>query len=81
MSSSIARALKFMRARWRWMRGRCPRCDRDLYGAFPYCMGDDPHCFVCQDETQLDLRVWHKYRSLEVGLQPAVVRVVVRVME
>ena len=36
MLKVAASALRFIRARWRWARGRCPRCDRNLFAPFPY---------------------------------------------
>ena len=67
--------LMFLRARWRWGHGRCPRCNRNLYAAFPTYMADDPNCPVCKDETKTDLRVWHKHRTLITANRPGSVGV------
>jgi hypothetical protein len=64
MRKVLVRMFTFLRARWRWSRGRCPRCARNLYAPFPYYMADDPDCPVCKDETRTDLRMWHQYRTL-----------------
>ena len=72
MLNVAARALTFIRARWRWTRGRCPRCSRNLYAAFPYFMADDPHCPVCKEETRTDLRMWHRYRASVTARRPDV---------
>jgi len=63
MLDSFAKSLLFLRARWRWTRGRCPRCNRDLYTACLYHLAGDPNCPVCKDETATDLRIWHKYTA------------------
>jgi hypothetical protein len=75
MASFCARVLTFLRARWRWARGRCPRCNRNLYATFPYYTADYPHCPVCKDETETDLRVWHYYRALGTARRLAVIPV------
>lgn len=64
MSSFMGELLTFLRARWRWARGRCPLCNRNLYTGFAYYMADYPNCPVCRDETETDLSMWHKYRTL-----------------
>jgi hypothetical protein len=72
MFPSIPRCWKFVRARWRWGRGHCPRCNRNLYAAFPYYMANDPDCPVCKGETATDLRMWRKHRTLVTAKAPAV---------
>jgi hypothetical protein len=72
MNHFAVRVLTFMRARWRWARGRCPRCNRDLDASRPNHMASDPPCPVCRDETQMDLRVWHQYRALDVARRDGV---------
>ena len=67
MLNSVASVLVFLRARWRWVRGRCPFCTRKLYATFPYYMADYPNCPVCKDETHTDLRMWHKYAALRTA--------------
>jgi hypothetical protein len=62
-------SLRFVRARWRWTRGHCPRCNRDLDATPTHDTAGDPNCPVCHDETESDLRVWHAYRR--VGHAPA----------
>ena len=64
-----------LRARWRWVRGRCPLCTRNLYSTFPYYMADYPDCPVCKDETETDSRMWHKHRTLGAAKRPGVVGV------
>lgn len=56
-------ALESVRARWRWVRGRCPRCSRRFHAPFAYYRTDDPNCAVCKGETAKDLRVWHAFRA------------------
>jgi hypothetical protein len=73
MFTSLAKLLTFFRARWRWARGHCPRCNRHLHAAFPNYMADDPNCPVCKAETETDLHVWHTYRSLGDGSRTKVV--------
>jgi uncharacterized protein (DUF983 family) len=67
MFDSLQNLLTISRARWRWVRGRCPRCNRNLYALFAYYMADDPDCPVCKDEITTDLRMWHKYRTLSAA--------------
>ncbi len=73
MLNVVVRMFTFLRARWRWTRGRCPRCSRNLSASFPYYMADDPHCPVCEDGTRTDLRMWHQYRALGTGARPETV--------
>lgn len=75
MISFVANAFRFLRARWRWVRGRCPLCTRNLYATFPYYMADYPNCPVCKGETQTDLRLWHKYGALGTAKRPDMVGV------
>jgi hypothetical protein len=49
-------------ARWRWWRGRCPICNRNLYASIPYFQADYPNCF-CRGETQADSQFWNKYQD------------------
>lgn len=49
------------RGRWRWIRGRCPACNRELRAHVRPSAGAAA-CAICADETQMDLRVWHNYR-------------------
>ena len=67
MFTSIKEASVFLRARWRWVRGRCPLCNRNVHAAFSYYMADFPSCPVCTDETEADLRLWHQYRALGIA--------------
>lgn len=55
--------LVLLRARWRWIRGRCPRCSRYLNAPFRYSVTAYPNCVVCKDEHECDLHMWHVYRS------------------
>lgn len=64
MFNSFATVVTFLRARWRWARGRCPRCNRNLYATFPYTIADYPNCLVCKNETEADGHLWHKYSAL-----------------
>ena len=75
MFNSFAKVLMFLRARWRWACGRCPLCNRNLYATFPYYMADYPNCPVCKDETETDLRMWHKYRTLGTAERLGVVAI------
>ena len=64
MSKSFGNPLRFLRDRWRWVHGRCPLCNRNLYATFPYYLADYPKCPLCKDETETDLSMWHKHRTL-----------------
>ena len=64
MLNALGQSLMLLRARWRWVRGCCPHCNRYLYAPFLYYMADYPNCPVCKDETENDLCLWHKYRTL-----------------
>ncbi len=75
MANGFGKTLMYLRDRWRWVRGRCPLCNRNLYAAFPYYMADYPNCPVCKDETETDLRIWHKYRTLGSAKRPEVIGV------
>lgn len=66
MSFGLGRLWTLSRGRWRWMRGRCPACNREL-GADPRGRSNAATCAVCVDETQMDLRVWHNYRRSLAG--------------
>ncbi len=70
MRNVVARMFTLLRARWRWTRGRCPRCNRRLSAPFPYYMADDPHCPVCEGETRVDLPMWRQYRALVAVERP-----------
>jgi hypothetical protein len=67
MSKSFGKPLRFLRDRWRWVHGRCPLCNRNLYATFPYYMTNYPNCPVCKNETETDLRMWHKHRTLDTA--------------
>jgi len=73
MSNNFGNLLMYLRDRWRWVRGRCPLCNRNLYAVVPYYMADYPNCAVCKDETETDLRMWHKHRTLETAKGPVLV--------
>jgi hypothetical protein len=64
MTNSFGKLLMDLRDRWRWVRGRCPLCNRNLYAVFPSYMADYPNCPVCTNETKNDLLMWHKHRAL-----------------
>src|SRR5581483_4962471 len=51
-----------VRARWRWVRGRCPRCNHNLSARFASYMTAYPNCPVCKDKTATDGHVWDAYR-------------------
>lgn len=68
----LEKLLTLFGARWRWGRGRCPRCSRSLRSTFAYIMADDPNCPVCRNETHADLRLWHKFKALGRVTRPAV---------
>jgi hypothetical protein len=61
-------AFFLVRARWRRARGRCPRCNRNLYAPFSYYMAAYPNCPGCNDEGVADLPRWRKHRAL--GMAP-----------
>ncbi|HLJ93123.1 MAG TPA: hypothetical protein VKU02_08020 [Gemmataceae bacterium] len=63
MLTSPRKLLLLLRDRWRWVRGRCPRCNRNLYATFSYYLTHDPECPVCKDQTGTDLRMWHTHRA------------------
>ena len=75
MSTSLGKLLLFLRDRWRWVRGRCPRCNRNLYATFPYSLTHYPECPVCKDKTGTDLRMWHTHRAFRTAKGPDVVGV------
>jgi hypothetical protein len=43
MSNSFGKPLMYLRDRWRWVRGRCPLCNRNLYAAFPLPLAQTRH--------------------------------------
>jgi hypothetical protein len=47
MSNPLATLAKFFRARWRWVWGYCPRCNRNLQAAFPNHVANAPNCPIC----------------------------------
>lgn len=55
--------LALVRARWRWIRGRCPRCNRYVNAPFRHLMTAYADCIVCKDAHECDLHMWHMYRS------------------
>jgi hypothetical protein len=57
MFNPVTQMVMFLRARWRWARGRCSLCNRQLYAASPYFVADHPSCAVCQDATESELRM------------------------
>jgi hypothetical protein len=67
MSHSFWRPLISLQDRWRWIRGHCPLCNRNLYSAFPYYMADYPNCPVCKGETHTNSNMWNKHRTLGVA--------------
>ncbi len=64
MLNFFEKSMRFLRARWRWTRGRCPRCNRHLYAALPSAMAGDANCPVRKGETATDLRMWHNHSTL-----------------
>jgi hypothetical protein len=73
MTSRILKPMMFLRDRWRWVFGRCPRCSRDLYSAFPYYMADEPNCPVCKGETKTSLSMWRRHRTSGPAITPGAV--------
>jgi hypothetical protein len=71
MLTLLKTSARFLRARWRWTQGRCPRCNRDLGDAPTRRAAGGPICLVCKDETEADLRVWHAYRRSGPASSPA----------
>lgn len=41
----------FLRGRWRWARGHCPRCNHNLHAVFPSYMADYPDCPCLQERN------------------------------
>lgn len=78
MFEFLAKVPVFLRGRWRWLRGRCPWCNRNLYSAFPYYMAAYPNCPVCKNETETDSRMWRQYRALSRAKRPAMVVIPIR---
>ena len=64
MFQAFEQVFVLVRARWRWARGRCPRCNRHLHASFSYYMAAYPNCPVCKDEGVADLPMWRKHRAL-----------------
>ena len=62
MISSLTKYGTSLLARWRWNRGRCPVCNRNLFASIPYYKAAYPLCF-CRGETQSDGRFWNKYQD------------------
>lgn len=71
MSKAFGELMLFVRARWRWFRGRCPRCNRHFHAAFPYYLAGHANCPDCKDETGADLRRWW-HDAWGVAERPAV---------
>jgi len=71
MLTLLKTSVRFVRARWRWTRGRCPSCNRDLGAMLTHRVSSSPDCLVCKDETEADLRVWHAYRRSGPAPAPA----------
>lgn len=63
MINTVRRGLLFVRARWRWVRGCCPRCNRNIYAAFRYVMTNDPNCPVCKNHIEADGNMWNRYQA------------------
>ena len=57
MRNSFAKMLRVLRGRWRWVGGRCPLCNRNLYARFSYYRANYPNCPIRKDETKTDLRM------------------------
>jgi hypothetical protein len=72
MDNPVRNVLTFLRARWRWGHGRCPLCNRPDCATFSYHMADHLNCPVCKDETETDLRMWHKDRTSASAKRPTV---------
>jgi uncharacterized protein (UPF0212 family) len=72
MFNALEQLLMSLRARWRWGRGRCPRCNRKLYAAFASYVTAYPNCPVCNDETTIAWRVWHKHRAFATAKRAGV---------
>ena len=72
MFNSVVHVWTFLRARWRWAHGHCPRCNRALYATLPSHGAADPNCPVCKDASATELRMglWGGLADLpaEVGL-------------
>jgi hypothetical protein len=75
MFTYLAKALRLLRARWRWGCGRCPLCNRNPCAPFAYYMAAYPNCPVCKDATGTDLLMWHNYMALGTDKKLAFARV------
>jgi hypothetical protein len=69
MSAGFDRMWTLIRGRWRWMRGRCPACNRELRASSSKMGKRVATCAICMDETQMDLRVWHNFRRSLAGAE------------
>jgi hypothetical protein len=57
MFKPVVQLFLFLRARWRWVHGRCSLCNRHLYAVSLYYVADYTSCPVCQDATESELRM------------------------
>lgn len=57
MFNAVGKSFSFVRARWRWVHGRCPLCNRDLFASSPSPTAGSARCRACQDTTPADLRM------------------------
>jgi hypothetical protein len=73
MSTRFGKPLMLLRDRWRWARGRCPLCNRNLYSAFPYYMSDHPNCPAYKNDTGPDLSIRNKHRTSGIAKRGDVV--------
>ncbi len=64
MAIAFGSVWRSLRARWRWLRGYCPLCNRKLRPTFAYYMAAYPDCSVCKAESTTDLTIWQKYAAV-----------------
>ncbi len=57
MFNPVTQMVRFLRARWRWARGRCSLCNRHLYPVSRHFVADHPGCLLCKEATESELRM------------------------
>jgi hypothetical protein len=62
MLNFITRSASSIRARCRWLQGRCPACSRKVNAVFTNYRPDPPHC-ICLGETLCNQQLWTKYEN------------------
>ncbi len=57
MEKLFRKPFLFVRGKWRWVRGRCPVCNRNLHATFANYVAGHPNCPACKDQPNTDARV------------------------